>query len=440
MTDSLLDALNGATPESRLEALREVAELIAEGAEQTVPTIEVNNHVHTVYSFSPYSPTMVAFRAWKAGLQAVGIMDHDSVSGAEEMIEACKLLGIGSTVGCEVRVNFTGSKMEGRKINNPDSSNIVYISLHGIPRPRLGEVADFLRPIGEERGRRNREMVERLNSVTSGYGLQAIDYDRDVVTLSHAAEGGSITERHILSALSAKIIQKTGRGANLVSFLEHALHIAPAPRVRGYLMDEQNPHYIYDLLGALKSSFLPEFFIQPNEEECISVYSVVELGNSIGAIPCYAYLGDVTESPTGDKKAEKFEDEFLDELIAELKEIGFKAVTYMPPRNTREQFDRVRALCRAEGLMEISGVDINSSRQSFSCPEILDPAFHHLIESTWALIAHEKLASIDPRYALFAVDNPLAGLALPDRIARYAELGRQMDPKHPEEIEFTAKV
>ncbi len=440
MTDSLLDALNGATPASRLEALREVAELIAEGVEQTVPTIEVNNHVHTFYSFSPYSPAMVAFRAWKAGLQAVGIMDHDSVAGAEEMIEACKLLGIGSTVGCEVRVNFTGSKMEGRKINNPDSSNIVYISLHGIPRTRLDEVAAFLRPIGEARGRRNREMVARLNSKIAQYGLQPIDYDRDVVELSHAAEGGSITERHILSALSAKIIQKTGRGTNLVSFLEQVLNIGLAERVKSYLIDEQNPHYIYDLLGALKSSFLPEFFIQPTEEECVSVYSAVEFGNSIGAIPCYAYLGDVTESPTGDKKAEKFEDEFLDELIAELKQIGFKAVTYMPPRNTREQLDRVRALCHAKGLMEISGVDINSSRQSFSCPEILDPAFHHLIESTWALIAHEKLASVDQRYALFDAANPLASANLPDRIAQYAELGKGMDPRHPEEIEFTAEV
>jgi len=433
VTETLTAALNSPNLVERLRALREVASLIADGGEQTIPTIEVNNHVHTFYSFSPYSPAMVAYRAWKAGLQAVGIMDHDSVAGAEEMIEACKIIGIGSTVGCEVRVNFTGTSMEGKRLNNPDSTNIVYISLHGIPRPRLPEVASFLAPISAERGRRNRRMVEALNRATESFGLDPIDYDREVLARSHASEGGSVTERHILSALSTKIIEKTGRGTTLVAFLEGGLGMGLPGRLREYLLDEQNPHYHYDLLGILKSSFLPQFFIQPDESECLSVYRTVEFANSIGAIPCYAYLGDIAESPTGDKKAERFEDAFLDDLVVELKRIGFKAITYMPPRNTREQLDRIRTLCRESELMEISGVDINSSRQSFSCPEILDPAFHHLIESTWALIAHEKLASADERYSLFAADNPLASTPLSARLARYAEVGERLDPRSPED-------
>ena len=82
--------------------------------------------------------------------------------------------------------------------------------------------------------------------------------------------------------------------------------------------------------------------------------------------------------------------------------------------------------------MEISGVDINSSRQAFSCPIIMTPPFRHLTEATWALIAHEKLATLDARYALFSAANPLAGLSLKERIKRYAVVGRQIDPRHPE--------
>lgn len=82
--------------------------------------------------------------------------------------------------------------------------------------------------------------------------------------------------------------------------------------------------------------------------------------------------------------------------------------------------------------MEISGVDINSSRQSFSCPEILEPEFHHLIDTTWALIAHEKLAGVDRRLGLFSPENPLAGQPLSTRIARYAEAGRSLDRHDPE--------
>jgi len=108
----------------------------------------------------------------------------------------------------------------------------------------------------------------------------------------------------------------------------------------------------------------------------------------------------------------------------------------MPPRNTREQLRRVQRLCRDNNLMEISGVDINSSRQSFNCPEIVEPEFRHLIDTTWALIAHEKLSSIDPALSLFTGD-PVAG-TLQDRIKRYSEIGRSIDPEHPENAKAAA--
>ena len=75
----------------------------------------------------------------------------------------------------------------------------------------------------------------------------------------------------------------------------------------------------------------------------------------MGAILCYPYLGDVTNSVTGDKKAAKFEDDFLDELFEMLKEEGVHGVTYMPARNTKEQMTRLQKLCRDYGMMEISG-------------------------------------------------------------------------------------
>ena len=201
------------------------------------------------------------------------------------------------------------------------------------------------------------------------------------------------------------------------------------------LDDAENPHYAYDLIGVLKSSFLPRFFIQPSPSECLPVERVVAFANEVGAVPAYAYLGDVAESPTGDKRAENYEDAFLDDLISELGQIGFKAVTYMPPRNTREQLRRVRRLCRDNNLMEISGVDINNSRQSFNCPEIVEPEFRHLIDTTWALIAHEKLSSVDPALSLFAPETATIALhagTLQDRIKRYSEIGRAIDPEHPE--------
>jgi hypothetical protein len=82
--------------------------------------------------------------------------------------------------------------------------------------------------------------------------------------------------------------------------------------------------------------------------------------------------------------------------------------------------------------MEISGVDINSSRQSFNSPEVLAPPFRHLIDTTWALIAHERLSSGDPRLGLFSPDNPLGGETLGLRLQAYARVGRALDPRQPE--------
>jgi hypothetical protein len=199
------------------------------------------------------------------------------------------------------------------------------------------------------------------------------------------------------------------------------------------LSDPGNPHYLYDLLGILKTELLPRVFIQPGGKEYIPAKKVAAFAKSISAVPAYAYLGDVGESPTGDKKAEKFEDNYIEELFEEIFRLGFQAVTYMPPRNTMEQLGKIRRLSAEWDLMEISGVDINSSRQSFNCPDVLKKEFRHLLDTTWALIAHERLASVSGPYGLFSGENPLASTGLTQRLAIYANMGKKLDLYHPDE-------
>jgi hypothetical protein len=139
----------------------------------------------------------------------------------------------------------------------------------------------------------------------------------------------------------------------------------------------------------------------------------------------------VAESPTGDKRAEKFEDGYLEELFPELARLGFRALAYMPPRNTPEQLRRLRGFASEYGFLEISGVDINSSRQSFACPEVLREEFRHLVDSTWALAAHERLSSAEPRLGFFSPENPLRSLSLGERLLRYAAAGKGLDPRRP---------
>ena len=115
------------------------------------------------------------------------------------------------------------------------------------------------------------------------------------------------------------------------------------------MLDTEYPFYEYDLLGILKAVFVPRIFVDATDE-CPNIRQVVELVKGVGAVLCYAYLGDVGDSVTGDKKAQKFEDDYLDEVFQCLKDCGVPAVTYMPTRNTPAQLERVRKLCDDNGI------------------------------------------------------------------------------------------
>ena len=165
--------------------------------------------------------------------------------------------------------------------------------------------------------------------------------------------------------------------------------LALSVKQEAQMLDESYPFYEYDLLGILKSAFVPQIFI-PATAECPTLPQMVALCKKVDAYLCYAYLGDVGDSVTGDKKAQKFEDDYLDELFACLQEQGVKAVTYMPTRNTEAQLTRLRKLCEDYGMFQISGEDINSPRQSFVIKAMENPMFANLIDATWTLIAHEN--------------------------------------------------
>jgi len=190
------------------------------------------------------------------------------------------------------------------------------------------------------------------------------------------------------------------------------------------LQDETNPHYAYDLLGVMKSDLISKIYIDATDE-CPKIKDVIAFSKEIGAISAYAYLGDVGQSVTGDKKAQKFEDDYIELLFKTISELGFDAVTYMPSRNTPEQLTKVMAFCDQYNLFQISGEDINSPRQSFICEKLDDPSFAHLIDATWALIGHETMATKDLALGMFSKETKAKYPDIKERIKVYKEYGLQ---------------
>jgi len=414
----LVEMLNAADKNTRLDALRELREMIERGElKATIAGNDVNNHVHTTYSFSPYSPTSAVWHAYRAGLKTVGIMDHDSIAGAREFLEAADIIGILATIGVECRVDMSKTPLGDKRFNNPDQEQVAYMALHGVPHQSIDRITEFFVPLTAERGVRNRAMTARINELMKPHDI-ALDYDADVVTISQLGDGGSVTERHLLFALCHKLTDRFGRGSAMAEFLKHEMDIPLSSNVEEVLCDAANPYYDYDLLGALKSDLVEKFYI-PATDECPPVEDVLALGRETGAISAYAYLGDIEQSVTGDKKAQLFEDAFLDELFFQLKDLGYNAITYMPSRNTAAQLARLRELCDKFEFFQISGEDINTPRQSFICMAQRAPEFANLYEATMALIGHEQRGSADLSDGMFSPQTIEAIPPLSERIKEY---------------------
>lgn len=352
MDQALLQKLNMPGREARLAALKEA---VAAADFPPQNPCYINNHVHTTYSFSPYSPTAAVYAARNEGLCTVGIVDHDSMGGAEEFIAAGRIAGMPVTVGVEVRVSMKGTPFEKLRTNNPDQIGVTYMVMHAVPHRQIDKVQNWLVPLREQRNLRNRRMIMEINRVT---GLK-LDFDRDVLPLSMAHDGGGVTERHLMQA----VVRAQHPGMDMLAE--------------------------YDEIGRLKKELIPQVYVDA-DAECPAFADFIAFGHQIGAIPAYAYLGDVTQSVTGDKKAQKFEDDNLDLLFEMIASHGIKAVTYMPTRNTDAQLTRLRALCEQYGMMQISGEDINTPRQRFVIEKMKEERFSNLIESTWNLIKHEN--------------------------------------------------
>ena len=377
----ILNKLNAPTKQERLENLKEVVKTT--NFPPMVPQY-INNHIHTTYSFSPYSPTAAVYAARMEGLCTAGIIDHDSISGAEEFLEAAKIVDMPVTIGMEARISMAGTRLDGRRTNNPDQVGVSYMTIQGVPHNKINTLTEFFKPYQAARHARNRKMIAKINELV-GVNL---DYDTDVLPLSMAAENGGVTERHLMYALALELEKQVGKGQPMIDKLT-SLGMNLSEKQKNLLLDTEYPFYAYDVLGMLKGTFVPKIFIDATDE-CPKLSDMVKLCKDVDAYLCYAYLGDVGDSVTGDKKAQKFEDDYLEDVFECLKEEGVKAVTYMPTRNTPQQLERLRGLCDQYGMFQISGEDINTPRQSFIIKAMENPMFQNLIDATWKLIEHEK--------------------------------------------------
>ena len=138
----------------------------------------IDLHVHTTASDGTMSPKQIVSYAKQKGLIAIGITDHDTISGIEEAQKEGKLLGIEVIPGIEISTEFNGE-----------------MHLLGYYIKETFQLIKKLNGIRDKREIRNVKIISKLNE-------RGIDVSLEEV--KEIAKGESIGRPHIAMVLMQK--------------------------------------------------------------------------------------------------------------------------------------------------------------------------------------------------------------------------------------------
>ncbi len=383
---------------------------------------DINLAIHTDYSFSPYSPSLAVYMAYKSGLSLAGISDHDTLSGAEEFKKAAEILNIEASYGVQLRVkaNF-GKEMQ---FNSIYENNVAFVSIKGVPFSCVKKLNKRLESVRRARLARDREMTARLNARIKKFGM-SVDFVRDVLKNSRFLGGGTITERHILFAFAKKICEKYSSAEEIKNFLKDGLKIGWDERFDLFLSDGKSPYFAYDLVDCIKNEI--RFFYVP-ATDAIELKEAVALAKEFGGLVTYNYLGGTVRHIGGEEKVFPAEDNNAEEIISVLAAAGVDGIECVMPNITDEKLSVIDELAAKYDMFVLPCFDINSPRQRFDAATSSftksEERREKYIRNLRAVAGHAKSCSCSLGDGLNGERAKKNNPSLEDRLALYAEIGK----------------
>ena len=147
-------------------------------------------HLHTLHSDGKFPPAIVIEKAYKKGIKIASITDHDNISAFIQAKEAAKVYKIELFSGVEISSNINGKEL--------------HILVYGFD-PNCIELEKFLKKIRENRIRRIKKMISKLNDL--GVVINENEF------LNYYANYVAIGRPHLADALIKKESVKTYREA-----------------------------------------------------------------------------------------------------------------------------------------------------------------------------------------------------------------------------------
>lgn len=327
------------------------------------PTKSFNLHSHTFFSYNGYnlSPTALAWRAWKEGLYALGIVDFDVLDGVDEFLGACDLLGLRGTCGLETRVFVP--EFADQVINSPGEPGVAYHMGLGFSE-KTASCAELLETLNTTAQKRNQNMLKKVNSFLAPVILE---YEADVLPLTPS---GNATERHICMAYDAKARVHFNTSEALSAFWAEKLG-QDTDKIAGVLEDAPT------LQGLIRAKTMKQGgvgYVAPERGDFPEAKVVNAFTRSNHAIPTLAWLDGASEG-----------EHAIGELLELMMADGVAAVNVIPDRNWNiadavvkakkvAAMDHFVELASGKGLPVIIGTEMNAFGQrfvdDFSAPEM----------------------------------------------------------------------
>lgn len=378
-TEQLVENLQSHFKSKRLKATKILGSSTAEKpilADDKEPAVQFRSS----YSGFEFSPSMVAYKAYKTSHIATGLIDYATLSGAKEFIAAQKHFNGVYFIGTGIK-----SELDGKK---------VALQAIGVPH---GEIASFNKSLYAARVLKSKHVNfirEKINEKFGKYRLYL------PLSLKIFKKAKGLGAEHVYCALAQKICEKFLTEEEIISFLNTELEFSLTEIETNKLSDKASTLYVSDLAEILRA----HLGLKDMREKTVSAKEFVANAKKHGAIPVAVYDGST-----------------LDMFLSRCKKYGIKGVCLEPDKydvNPREFYDRAIDC----GLLPMARKVLDRPRKK---PEFVfdDAETANLFkESALAVCGHEISASVNRADGLFS-DKTIAQLPdLKSRIKLFSKI------------------
>ncbi len=382
----------------------------------------VNSHIHSPFSFSPFDTIEQAVRfAAEENIAVLGINDCNTVEGYEEFYYACRQYQIYPIFGIELVTLSAKDQAETLRWNDPINAGVVYICGKGLRYPAQFsiDIKNSQAYVWKSLQDRIWTMILKVNELFREYSIDiALDYN----TIRKIYARTSVCESHIAKALYLEFVKKW-----------HTSDVLTA----AFRLLFQDQNFTADVADAallqneierrlLKSG--GSAFIEYRKEHFFHFRDARSMILAAGGIPCYPMLLDETGSFT---ECESSSEKLHQELISN----GIYAVECISNNVSFESLKQFALYFRQNGFIVTFGTDHNTIEQGPLIPSTrgnrqLDDELQQIsYDGACMIAAHQELTK--KGQPGFINENGIR-LVSKDKVKEFIRIGDEIIRKNSE--------